>query len=208
MVLFVRIKKNWFVKLGKLCIVSLKKSRKLNLPIDLQLQLFDAMVLPILMYGCEIWGVGNNSIIESFCVKFYKTILGLKKSTPNCILYGELGRFPIEIFIKCRIVAFWKRIICEKQDKIAATLYKLMHSMHIKHFFHSDWIVFVENVLNDCELSEYWLSQDLPKICHYLILLNKDYLININKHGGLMFIIRQNVLITESLRLPISLRNI
>jgi hypothetical protein len=37
------------------------------------------MVKPILMYGCEVWGFANNSVIESFCLQFYKSILGLKK---------------------------------------------------------------------------------------------------------------------------------
>jgi hypothetical protein len=47
--------------------------------------------------------------------QFYKIVLGLKKSTPNCILYGELGRYSIDIFIKCRMIAFWQRIVCNRQ---------------------------------------------------------------------------------------------
>ena len=34
----------------------LKRSRVLNLPVDIQLNLFDSMVTPILLYGCETWG--------------------------------------------------------------------------------------------------------------------------------------------------------
>ena len=32
------------------------KKEKFNLPIDIVLDLFDKMILPILLYGCEIWG--------------------------------------------------------------------------------------------------------------------------------------------------------
>ncbi len=32
------------------------KCRKFDLPIDIQLEMFDAMVLPIIMLGCELWG--------------------------------------------------------------------------------------------------------------------------------------------------------
>ena len=78
----------------------LKKCRSLGLPIDLQLKMFHTMVAPILLYGCEIWGFENIDVIESLFLQFYKIILGVKKSTPNCILYGELGRFPIEVFVK------------------------------------------------------------------------------------------------------------
>ena len=34
----------------------IRKSRKLNLPVDIQLKLFDHMIAPILLYGSEIWG--------------------------------------------------------------------------------------------------------------------------------------------------------
>ena len=33
----------------------IRKCRKLNLPIDLQLDLFEKCITPILLYGCEVW---------------------------------------------------------------------------------------------------------------------------------------------------------
>ena len=37
----------------------------LNLSIDIQLTLFDSMVTPILLYGCEAWGNENiDGIIQ------------------------------------------------------------------------------------------------------------------------------------------------
>jgi len=53
----------------------LKKCRSLGLPIDLQLKMFDTMVAPILLHGCELWGFENINAIESlfFCnfIKLY-----------------------------------------------------------------------------------------------------------------------------------------
>ena len=34
----------------------LRKTRKLCLPIDIQLQMFDSMISPILLYGSEVYG--------------------------------------------------------------------------------------------------------------------------------------------------------
>jgi hypothetical protein len=34
------------------------------------LELFDTMVLPVVMYGCEVWGFEKNNILESFCLQF------------------------------------------------------------------------------------------------------------------------------------------
>ena len=42
----------------------LKKIKKLNLPADIQLQMFDCMVSPILLYGSEVYGYGKSDIIE------------------------------------------------------------------------------------------------------------------------------------------------
>ena len=42
-----------------------RKSRTLNLLIDMQVFLFDKTIKPILLYGCEIWGFGNIDIIET-----------------------------------------------------------------------------------------------------------------------------------------------
>ena len=38
----------------------------LDLPLDLQLKLFDATIVPILTYGCEIWGFENLDLVEQF----------------------------------------------------------------------------------------------------------------------------------------------
>ncbi|KAK6167229.1 hypothetical protein SNE40_021313 [Patella caerulea] len=63
----------------------LRKARKLHLPIDILLQLFDAMIALILLYGAESWGCENNDIIESLHLEFCKHIMKVKKSTPNCM---------------------------------------------------------------------------------------------------------------------------
>ena len=59
----------------------LKKSRKLQLPVDIQLQMFDTLVLPILMYGSEVTGFENLNMLERLCLQFYEIILNVKKKT-------------------------------------------------------------------------------------------------------------------------------
>ena len=48
----------------------LSKSKKLHLPIDLQLELFDQLVLPILCYGSELWGYENCNILENLHMRY------------------------------------------------------------------------------------------------------------------------------------------
>jgi hypothetical protein len=56
----------------------LKLGRIHSLSINCQLDLFDKMVKPTLLYGCEIWGLGNKEIIERFHIQFCKLLLLLK----------------------------------------------------------------------------------------------------------------------------------
>ena len=52
----------------------ISKARQLNLPVDLQLHLFDYLVLPIMMYGCEVWGYENIAILDKVHLKFCKLV--------------------------------------------------------------------------------------------------------------------------------------
>ena len=82
----------------------LKKCRKLMLPLDIQIELFDRLIVPILLYGCEVWCPMMTNLASKLQLRFYKIILKLSKSTPSCMVYGELGQFPLEVPAKCRMV--------------------------------------------------------------------------------------------------------
>ena len=76
----------------------LSKTYQLHLPIDLLIELFDQLVLPILLYGSEVWGFDIIKDLE---------ILNVKKSTANCMVLGELGRLKLEKYIESRMINFW-----------------------------------------------------------------------------------------------------
>ena len=48
----------------------LKKCKRHNLPINLQIELFDKLVAPVLLYGAEIWGYCNVNFVEKLHLKF------------------------------------------------------------------------------------------------------------------------------------------
>ena len=41
-----------------------RKIRNLDLSMDCQLKLFDSTILPILTYGCEVWGYSDVNLLE------------------------------------------------------------------------------------------------------------------------------------------------
>ena len=46
------------------------KAGRLHLPPDIHIDLFHKMVLPILIYGCEVWGYTNLEKLEIFSENF------------------------------------------------------------------------------------------------------------------------------------------
>jgi hypothetical protein len=50
----------------------LKRGRTHNLSVECQLELFDKMVKPILLYGSEIWGYSKNiDCLEKIQLRFF-----------------------------------------------------------------------------------------------------------------------------------------
>ena len=47
------------------------------------LELSDKLIIPILNYGCEVWGFIPANAIERVHMQFCKRLLGVKKNTQN-----------------------------------------------------------------------------------------------------------------------------
>ena len=80
-------------------------ARKLCLPIDIQCDMFEKVVSPIHLYGSELWGFTCTEMLAIFHRNFLKKLLlHLRPSTPNCMVYGELGGLPLQVAIDKRII--------------------------------------------------------------------------------------------------------
>lgn len=68
------------------------------------------MILPILIYECEIWGFHSGPDIERVHLKFLKQMLEVKTQTSSVPIYGELGRVPLLIKRKERFLKYWLKV--------------------------------------------------------------------------------------------------
>ena len=103
-----------------------KRINNLQIPIDLQVQLFNHTILPILLYGCEVWGFHNINLIENVQNQLFRNITHVRKSTPLYMIYAELGVAPVEIHIKSHMIGFWISLINSKNIKLSKLMYKIM----------------------------------------------------------------------------------
>ena len=105
------------------------------------------MIKPILLYGCELWGVGNVDIIEKVQLKFFKQIFHLKNATPSYMIYGELGVTPLYVEIQKKIVLFWCTLIDNyENNKLSSLIYNLVYEMHMQKRIKSQWIESIKEI--------------------------------------------------------------
>lgn len=140
----------------------LTKARRLSLPLDITCELFDQTVLPVLTYACEVWGCGNLNSIEVFYRKFLKMILHLNASTPNCIIYGEVGKLPLRKIIYQKMIAFWMKVSEDKPSKFSNIIYRVMFQLHKNPnpLYNFQWFNKIEQVLSSCNFSNLWRDQE------------------------------------------------
>ena len=132
------------------------KARRLQLPFDIQLNLFDTCILPILLYGSEIWGFSNIKNIEIFHNQYCKYILRLGSRSINNFALGELGRLKMEKFVNQRMLNFWVKIVKGKSSKISGAIYNKIKNMYSSGEYKSGWLSHIHTTLNKLDLEYLW----------------------------------------------------
>jgi hypothetical protein len=78
---------------GRKAWFKIKKTITLSNPCNLLEKLFDSLVVPIILYGSEVWGVGNkfrnSDPFEHLHLKFIKDMLGVPCKTTNVACLAE-----------------------------------------------------------------------------------------------------------------------
>ena len=138
----------------------LKKCRRLMLPLDIQIELFNRIVVPVLLYACEVWSPAMTDLASKLQLRFLKISLKLGKATPSSMIYGELGQFPIEITAKIRMLCYWFKLVNSgSESKFSSIVYKLLYDMYIANTHKSLYLVTVERTLNEIGMSGIWQNQ-------------------------------------------------
>lgn len=73
-------------------------------------QLFDAQVKPMLLYASELWGYTRLAVIESPHLFACKRLLSVTNRTPNHMVYGDTGRYPLYIDSMIKCVRYWLKV--------------------------------------------------------------------------------------------------
>ena len=148
----------------------LERAKKLRLPIDITCELFDRVVTPILLYGCEVWGMSDIRDVEIFHRSFLRIMLKTFKFTPNCMLYGETGTTDLYTVVKNRMINFWAKLKFGDQNKLSSIMLRLLDKLQLEQpeKFSFKWITQIKGILENTGFSEVWtadsIDSDLFKI--------------------------------------------
>ena len=75
------------------------------------------------------------------------------------MVYGELGRFPIHVNVKLRMLSYWCSLLTNKETKLSGVMYRSLLNLYNRGEYCSAWITNIKNVLDNCGLSGVWHSQ-------------------------------------------------
>ena len=123
-----------------------------------KLELFDKLVTPILNYGSEVWGFSQAKQIERIHMLFCKQLLGVKTSTQNDFIYGELGRtnyYARRIYI---IIKFWFKVLFAEDRKYISQIYRVMLRDMTDRQNVQNWASLVRNTLANLGFYHVWLA--------------------------------------------------
>lgn len=182
---FVRAKENLY-KVACKAMYGVKRCLDLNVVnIKSALHIFDTLVEPILLYGCEVTNPMNitEKILEKpeslfdrileweqekLHINFCRYLLGVNNKTSKVSVLSELGRYPLFIKATKQILKYYER--CEKlgQDSLVQQAYREMKTKK-----NSMWLKFVDFIANTLNVNiNGWCVE---KMCAELQCLYKDY---------------------------------
>ena len=119
----------------------LVKARILDLPIDIKCNLYEAVVFPTLLYGCEVWRFQNNARILLNNL-FLKKISRLRPSMPICIIhvYGEFGKLPLQIKVDKQLITYWVRLLTKDDQTVAYSVYLIVLKLFLRDEYKARWL--------------------------------------------------------------------
>ncbi len=157
------------------------------------MHLFDAIIKPILLYGCEIWSPLNfrdlkQNMPENFWGKlkmdfqvetryersdfhierlhliYCKYLLGIRKNAHNLAIYSELGRFPLYTEALRQSVKFYYHL---QSTPISSLANKALLANQALNTNNADcWLKSLNRIMTQTDLREWYTDKSASKKVH------------------------------------------
>ena len=102
------------------------------------------MIVPILCYGCELWGFHEDKDLERVEDHYLKFVLYLPPNATTAAIRGELGQLPIHLLWKERILRYWNRLCSE--DAPVLLRHAILHQKQLLGKSKQCWLTKVQAI--------------------------------------------------------------
>ena len=156
----------------KAVVAILNSMRKFqNNSINILFKLFDAQVQPIIQYGAEIWGIDKGKDIEHVHLFAMKRFLFVSGTTPNNIIYGELGRYPLNVNTIIISIRYWLKVIQMGQHRLPSKSYKILFDLDQRGKV--TWATSIRKCLSSYGFLTVWQNQGVGCVTTFLRCLKQ-----------------------------------
>ena len=118
-------------------------------------KLFDAQIAPTLLYAAEIWGFKMYEQIERVHLFACKRFLHVRNKTPDDVVYGELGSYPLFIPASVRCVKYWLKLLRQTDNLYSKKSYKMLLEMQNRG--KTTWVSHIRSILCYNGSEQVWL---------------------------------------------------
>jgi len=131
-----------------------------ELPRSVFFKIFDTQVVPILLYSSEVWGLQRLENLERVHVLAIKRYLRVPMKTPNRLVYGESGRYPLYISSTLRCIKYWLKLLRMPDSRLPKQAYNMMLTMVQNG--KKCWAMKVHDCLFSNGFGYVWVNQFVP----------------------------------------------
>jgi hypothetical protein len=144
------------------------------------LRIFHTSIVPILNYASEVWGYMAGLSMQITLNRFCKNILGVKLSTSNAAVAGELGQYPLIIQRKINMLKYWMKMLNGPRNRLRFTMYSYLRDNIDKDLpvQCKNWALEVRNIL--IEIGREYVWDDNSQITDDFISSAKQTLIDLH----------------------------
>ena len=129
-------------------------------------KLFDAQVQPTLLYASELWGLKEHPEVEKSHLFACKRFLSLDVKSPNSLVYGETGRFPLVINSTIRAISYWFKLLKMSDHRLPKQALSILEDSNIPN--NLNWLRSIELCLSQSGFAFVWYNKGITNVKGFL----------------------------------------
>ena len=133
-----------------------------RVPRKILLRIFDSQIAPILLYGCELWGLTDLARVEKVATKFYRILLSIPQNSSVDFVRGELGRRSLKLIIYKRVLNFWFKVMSANHETAIFNAYMTLYNIAERN--KDCWALRVRQLLFSTGFGEVWFNQGVGNV--------------------------------------------